>query len=372
MADNVTIPATGSGTATPVIATDDVSGVQFQRVKLDVGGDGATVPVLAGTGAAASALRVALADSSSVAATQSGTWTVGVSGTVAISAAALPLPSGAATAAKQPAIGTAGTASADVITVQGVTSMVALKVDGSAVTQPVSGTVTIQDGGGSITVDGTVAASQSGTWTVTGAGGTFPVTDSGGSLTVDAPVGTPVFVRLSDGSSAITSLAVTATCAGDVADDAADSGNPVKIGAKCRTSMTAVTPVAGGDRVNLCADSDGVQFARLNGPLADIVSGTVGITDGSSTSVISAAGAGVKIYVTTVIISNSSATAVTVDLRDGTGGSVKATFPVPATGGVVLALGTPLGFSANTAVAADPSAAATTVSVTLIGFKSPV
>lgn len=34
MADNVTIPATGSGTATPVIAADDVAGVQYQRVKL--------------------------------------------------------------------------------------------------------------------------------------------------------------------------------------------------------------------------------------------------------------------------------------------------------------------------------------------------
>lgn len=57
-----------------------------------------------------------------------------------VSAASLPLPTGAATAAKQPALGTAGAASADVITVQGVASMTALKVDGSAVTQPVSGT----------------------------------------------------------------------------------------------------------------------------------------------------------------------------------------------------------------------------------------
>lgn len=56
---------------------------------------------------------------------------------------------------------------------------------------------------------GVIAATQSGTWTVTGAGGTFPVTDSGGTLTVDAPVGTPVFVRLSDGSAAITTLAVS-------------------------------------------------------------------------------------------------------------------------------------------------------------------
>lgn len=40
-----------------------------------------------------------------------------------ISAASLPLPTGASTAAKQPALGTAGTASTDVITVQGIASM---------------------------------------------------------------------------------------------------------------------------------------------------------------------------------------------------------------------------------------------------------
>jgi hypothetical protein len=62
---------------------------------------------------------------------------------VSVSAASLPLPSGAATSAKQPALGTAGTASSDVITVQGIASMTALKVDGSAVTQPVSGTVAV-------------------------------------------------------------------------------------------------------------------------------------------------------------------------------------------------------------------------------------
>lgn len=49
-------------------------------------------------------------------------------GRVRIVASALPLPLGAATAAKQPALGTAGTASADVITVQGIASMTALSV----------------------------------------------------------------------------------------------------------------------------------------------------------------------------------------------------------------------------------------------------
>lgn len=48
------------------------------------------------------------------------------------------LPTGAATAAKQPALGTAGTSSADVITVQGRAAMTPLLTDGSATTQPVS------------------------------------------------------------------------------------------------------------------------------------------------------------------------------------------------------------------------------------------
>jgi hypothetical protein len=116
------------------------------------------------------------------------------------------LPSGAATAAKQPALGTAGSASSDVITIQGVTSMTP---------------VVVADGGGSLTVDGTVAVS-----------GSVPVTDNSGSLTVDAPVGTPVFVRLSDGTSAISTLPVSlasvpshaVTNAGTFAVQAAQSG----------------------------------------------------------------------------------------------------------------------------------------------------
>lgn len=39
--------------------------------------------------------------------------------------------------------------------------------------------------------------------------GPFPVSDNAGSLTVDAPVGTPVFVRLSDGTTAIATLPVS-------------------------------------------------------------------------------------------------------------------------------------------------------------------
>lgn len=133
MADNVQL-STNVGVGA-VCSTDDVGGgVQVQRVKVQWGVDGTAtdtsasnpLPVtLANTGVNATAVKV---DGSAV--------------TQPVSAASLPLPTGASTSAKQPALGTAGAASADVITVQGVASMTPVKVDGSGFTQPVSGTVT--------------------------------------------------------------------------------------------------------------------------------------------------------------------------------------------------------------------------------------
>jgi hypothetical protein len=62
----------------------------------------------------------------------------GSASTQPVSAVSLPLPTGAATAAKQPALGTAGSSSSDVISIQGISGMTAVKVDGSGVTQPIS------------------------------------------------------------------------------------------------------------------------------------------------------------------------------------------------------------------------------------------
>lgn len=86
--------------------------------------------------------------------------------------------------------------------------------------------VNIQDGGNSITVDGTVAVTSAGLTNldvalstrlkaadtlaaVTSITNVVHVDDNTSSLTVDAPVATPVFVRLSDGAAAITTLPVS-------------------------------------------------------------------------------------------------------------------------------------------------------------------
>lgn len=114
-----------------------------------------------------------------------------------VSAASLPLPSGASTAAKQPALGTAGSASADVISVQGVASMTALKVDGSAVTQPVSGTVTANAGSGTLAVSlasvPSHAVTNAGTFAVqaTIAAGATAIAKAEDVASADADVGVP-------------------------------------------------------------------------------------------------------------------------------------------------------------------------------------
>lgn len=135
----------------------------------------------------------------------------GSAATQPVSAASLPLPTGAATAAKQPALGTAGSASADVISVQGVASMTPIAIaDGGS-------SLTVDDGGGTITVDGAVSvtgevdvlpASPSATDYLPvrlTSGSAFlsalPVTDNSGSLSVDDNGGS---ITIDDGGSSLT------------------------------------------------------------------------------------------------------------------------------------------------------------------------
>jgi hypothetical protein len=176
MADNVTLNA-GAGGAT--CATDDVGGVQFQKVKLDIGADGVSLPVAGALPVSAAALPLPAgaateatlsALNGKVTAVDTGAVVVALSNlpvgaateaslaamnakipaqgqglmaasvpvaiasnqsAVAVSAAALPLPAGASTAALQggglpAALGAGG----------------GLKIDGSGTALPITGTIT--------------------------------------------------------------------------------------------------------------------------------------------------------------------------------------------------------------------------------------
>ncbi len=158
--------------------------------------------------------------------------------------------------------------------------------------------------------------------------------------------------------------------AGDVAHDSVDSGNPIKVGGKAIAGQSTATLVSAADRSHFFSGLDGVQLMRPHCGLEDIVSGQATNTDGSATQCIAAQAAGIKTYLTSIILANTSATAITVDIKDGS--TVKVSLPLPAGSGCIFNPPVPLPGTAATAWNFDGSAAATTVTCSMIGFKSKV
>lgn len=231
--------------------------------------------------------------------------------------------------------------------------------------------VPVQDGGNSLTIDGTVAVSSvAGTVVVNASGFTQPVS---GSVTVSQSTASNLKVDLSGTAANSTALLVSST--GNIAHDAADSGNPVKIGAKCVTSPKGVTLVSNGDRADIICDSDGIPIVKLNTAGADRISERVSNTDGVSTAFTNfSAVSSTYNNVTKITVTNTHATTSGyVDFRDGAAGAVLWTVPAPANGGCVMACDTPIfKTSANTALAYDVSAAISTIIISVSGYQSKV
>lgn len=200
---------------------------------------------------------------------------------------------------------------------------------------------------------------------------------SGTEMQVDVvaalPAGTNAIGKLAANSGVdigdvdVTSAIITG---GAVAHDSADSGNPIKVGAKAITALSGATLVASADRTDNVSDLDGAQIIRQDATLGDLVSGTASNTDGTSTQVLAAGAAGIKHYITDVTIVNTSSSTIYVELKDGT--TAKWVFPVPATGGVTHSFRVPLAGTAATAWNFDPSAATTTIYCSVTAFKSKV
>lgn len=391
-----TIGSTSETAPATDTATSGLNG-RLQRIAQNITSLSGQIPSSLGIKTAANSLSVAPASDAVFAAAQNGTWNItNISGTIS-------LPTGAATAAKQPALGTAGTASSDVLTVQGIASMTALKVDGSAVTQPVSGTVTATISSGATAIakaediasaDGDVgvpamAVRKATPANTSGTDGDYEMLQmSAGRLwtstTIDTalPAGTNEIGKLAANSGVIigeveiASAQTLSTLTGSsVAHDGVDTGKPHKIGARASTSISGKTMVANNDRTDLFAGVDGVLITRQHSNLEDVVQERKTNTNGASTAMTSelaAPGSGIRLWITGVCIANSSTTDITVDLQDGASGTVLWTLSAPGGGGCNCQFNPPLRLSANTALAFDGSAAVNTLTVSANGFKSKV
>jgi fibronectin-binding autotransporter adhesin len=107
----------------------------------------------------------------------------------------------------------------------------------------------------------TLATDSTGLVSVDDNGSTLSVDDGASSLTVDAPVGTPVFVRLSDGSSAIATLPVSA------------ASLPLPTGASTLAEQQTQTA-----SLSVLDDWDESDRAKVN-----IIAGQAGIAGGTGT-----------------------------------------------------------------------------------------
>ena len=286
MADNVT---TDNG----VIATDEVGGAHYQRVKVVAGADGSATDVTIGGGVEAAALRVTIASDST-----------------------------------------------------GV-----LSIDDNG------GTVSIDDGAGSITVDGTVAVTTCGAITPGTAASSLGKAEDAAHSSGD--VGVFVLAVRNDGEDNLVSasgdyaplqvnsdgnlvcavnntvgVAGAVTVSGDIAHDAADSGNPVKMGGKART--TNPTAVADADRVDATFDDIGRQVVVLN-QVRDLVGSQVTtISNSTSETTVVTAIASTFCDLTSLTLTNATATAVVATLKDATAGTTRGIYALAASGGVTI------------------------------------
>jgi len=136
---------------------------------------------------------------------------------------------------------------------------------------------------------------------------------------------------------------VPVPAAGTVAHDGADTGNPLKIGARARSSEIAA--VANNDRSDLLTDLVGKLLVLPYSNPENFVSGTTAAMTGTTTtSLIAAPASGLRNYITQITVSNSHATVGTdVLIQDGSGGTTLYVIPAAAVyGGAVLTFPAPL------------------------------
>lgn len=193
MADDIEVTP-GSGAP---VATDDVGGRHYQRVKLTDGTADSATPIKAGGGTEGDALRVTIASDST-----------------------------------------------GVLSVDDNGASISVDDDGGSLTvdAPADSPVNVRLSDGSTPLDFVVSD-------VTGTG----ISQTGAAVMVNN-ISTGYWQALR--AAAPGGVIIT----GDVAHDGADSGQPVKIGGRATDLFTLPTAVASGDRVNFLADRYGRQY----------------------------------------------------------------------------------------------------------------
>lgn len=317
MADNVAISA-GSGTN---VATDDIAGTHYQRVKLALGADGAAADAPVGGGVESGVLRVTIAsDSTGLISVDDNGGSLTVDGSVSL-AAALPA-------------GTNNIGDVDVL------SLPALPTGSNAIGK-LAANSGVDIGDVDVTTCGTITPGTAAT-SLGKAEDAAHTSGDVGVMALGVRKDTAAALAGTDGdyqpaiydANGRLHVVNSAGVGGDVAHDGADSGNPVKIGAVART--TNPTAVADGDRVNVAADKVGRLIVTPMAPRALIAKAATTISNTTETTILAAGGAGVYHDLTLLKITNQTNTAVSCTLRDDTAGTAVDIIDLAPLGGAVI------------------------------------
>lgn len=282
-----------------------------------------------------------------VQAAQAGTWNItNVSGTVS-------LPTGASTSAKQPALGVAGTASTDVITVQGIAAMTPILVT-------LSGTNNVTNAGTFAT-----QATQAGTWNITNVSGTVSLPTGASTAAKQPALGTAgsasADVITIQGIAAMTKLLVTP----DLPSGASTAAKQPALGTAGSASADVIT-VQGVASMTPILASSAATTSGGSTPFRN--------TALSNTAVALKASGG-NLY--GVHIENSSAAKSYVHFYDVAQGSVTVGTTTPAISLVIPAQGaydynfsTPLTFATAITIAATTTATGGTAPASALLFNA--
>ena len=159
---------------------------------------------------------------------------------------------------------------------------------------------------------------------------------------------------------------------GAAAHDAATAGNPVLVGAQMETmadSAPGTRSGTDGDATKL-ATTDGALFAIPGGPQTWSYheNSSSALTD---TSVHAAPGAGLSLYISTIVVSTGAATALNIFFEEGASTVLGPYYLEAVAGrGLVITFGVPKKITANTALTVTTSAAIAH-SIDITGFVAP-
>lgn len=173
--------------------------------------------------------------------------------------------------------------------------------------------------------------------------GVMELNDSGGvgeNVSISSIAGSATSVGCGSADAGTLRVAQATDCLvavqGSVASDSVDANNPVKIGGQAR--ITNPVPVADADRVDAIFDKLGKQVVVGSIRVLKARQVTIITASTAETTIVTAGAAGVFKDLYSLLLTNTSATATEVLIRDATAGGTISSFMVPAGATVGFAL----------------------------------